>query len=115
MSYGVFLGLATATIATAVLVFGKFGDQSVFVADIFTFAGLLIFLLSLGVICGSARVLAPRQVTIFCAIGLVSLFAGGRCFRGYRFYADHFAKAIWRDFVEHRLAQKSGGTITDSK
>lgn len=107
MFYGIFAGLAIATVTTGILVIGRVRDDHVFSVDVFTFAGLLIFLLCLGVIFGSAQKLAYSDITILCVIALAALFAGGRCFRGYRFYAKQFAGAIWRDFAEHRSGRES--------
>ncbi|MFZ0137686.1 MAG: hypothetical protein WAK89_11535 [Candidatus Sulfotelmatobacter sp.] len=107
MFYGIFAGLAVATIATGILVIGKVRDDQVVSVDAFTFAGVLIFLLCLGVIFGTAQKLGSGDVTMLCVIALSALFAGGRCFRGYRFYARQFAGAIWRDFAENRSGHES--------
>lgn len=86
---------------------GNIREDHVFSVEVFTFIGLLVFLFCLGVIFGSAHNLASGQATILCIMALAALFAGGRCFRGYRFYAKQFAGAIWRDFAEHRSGYES--------
>jgi len=108
---GLFVGLTIATVTTGILAIADVRDEDyVFWIDVFTFAGLLMSLFFLGVVLGRVYKLTSSQIAVLSAIALAALFAGGRSFRGYRFYAKQFAGAIWRDFVAHRSAQESAST-----
>jgi hypothetical protein len=103
---GAFAGLVIATIATGFLVANPREDR-IFAFDVITFVSLLVSLFCLGVRFGNSQTLASNHAITLGIIAIVALFAGGRCFRGYRYYAEQFARAIWRDFAGQRMVPRS--------
>lgn len=110
--YGVFGGLALATISTGVLVFADPRPEHVFILDIITFLALVLLFFCLGVVFGISQTLVPRQAILLAAIALGALLGGGRFFRAYKYYAEQFARAIWQDFAGHRMLSPSGDPAT---
>ncbi len=104
---GAFSGLAVATITTGVLVITDPGDKYLFRLDVFTLISLLESLFCLGVMLGSSQTLASNYAITLGMLAIAVLFAGGRCFRGYKYHAEQFAKAIWRDFAGLRMMPRS--------
>lgn len=106
---GTFVGLTVATIATGILVLANLrSDSHRMVVDVFTFVSLVISLFCLGVTFGGYHTVASDQGVILGVIAVAALFAGGRCFKGYKYYAEQFAQAIWRDFAGHQMTPQSG-------
>ena len=97
-----FVGLTVAVISTGILVFANSGFKYRLAIDGVTVGALFLALFSVGAILGERHKLSPEQIIIFCGMTLLSLFAGGRCFRAYRYFAEQFAQAIWRDFMGQR-------------
>jgi hypothetical protein len=111
---GIFAALFIAIISSGILVFASPRYEHRFAVDVFTFVSLAISLFCLGVMFGGYQTPSHEQSVALAVVAVASLFAGARCFRGYKFYAEQFAQAIWRDFAGLRMTPSSEAKVSKS-
>jgi len=44
------------------------------------------------------------EALLFFVVALAALFAGARSYTSYKYFAEEFAKAVWRDFLGYKAA-----------
>jgi hypothetical protein len=71
-------------------------------ADFWLLGFLLVSAFGLGMRFGVARSAGANHLSEMWFGALASLIASVRCYSGYREFAMHFAKAVWRDFVSFK-------------
>jgi hypothetical protein len=96
-------GLIAATIMTAILQFTSSGRKNRSGIEKTNLALLMLVLLALGYRFGLQNVSTPHQLMIVWLISLGALFSFFRCFGAYKYFAQQFAQAVWRDFAAYML------------
>jgi hypothetical protein len=93
-----------AVVSSFVLVFAGPRYPSRSALDKATLLLLLVALFSSGARLGVDHHISRGDILLYSIVSLVALFAGARCYASYKYFAEEFAKAVWRDFLGYKAA-----------
>jgi len=79
-----------------------FGRKKRTSADFWLLGLLLASAFGVGMMFGLAGAVSPNHLSEMRIAALAALVASVRCYSGYREFAMHFAKSVWRDFVSFK-------------
>jgi hypothetical protein len=98
----IFVSLVAVTALTAVLQFAPRSWKRPPFAEQANLLILAIFLLALGYHFAVTNA-STLQQSVLWVISLAALLLSIRCFGAYKYFAQQFAQAVWRDFAAHML------------
>lgn len=101
------IGLLVACVLAFWLIFSNLSSDARTRLDRGTFIAVLVALAALGVKLGSSAGPNVHQSLSFLLIFAASIWAGARCFSGYKHFADEFARAAWHDFLSYHCSASS--------
>lgn len=77
-------------------------------------AVLVLAFLPAGYLIGTRQQIQDSQSILLLSMSLIALWGFFRAFASYKYFADHFAKAVWLDFLALREKQtETGGHPSD--
>lgn len=95
-----------AAVGTSIAILAS-GSKSArrFTIDRATLAALALALLGIGYWLGWSRVISATQSAILAILSLAALTACIRFWAAYRYFAQEFAKSVWRDFASYQVTR----------